>query len=127
MGGQNNITKIAVTTNDGVSIAAHFGMAEKYKVISIEGGQIIHEEERPKPHHEIHPNLEQAGQHNHLDMLTPIRDCQVLLCGGMRDRAYMHATEAGLDVIMVAGNVEEAVRQYLAGTLVSDMRRVRHN
>ena len=117
--------KIAAVTHDGVTIAGHFGMAEYYQVITTESGQITSEEKRLKPHHMMHPDAEQASQHEHQDMLAPIQDCTVLLCGGMRTRAFEHAQSAGLQVIMTVGKIDEAVRQYLSGELISDTRRIR--
>ena len=124
-GASQGAVKIAAVTNDGINIAGHFGMAEYYQVIVAESGKVTSEEKRPKPHHMMHPNMEQAGQHDHQDMLAPIRDCQVLICGGMRTRAYEHAEAAGLQVIMTIGNIDEAVKGYLDGSLVSDVRRIR--
>ena len=121
----NRGVKIAAVTNDGVTIAGHFGMAEYYKVVSTETGKIIAQEQRPKPHHMMHPDFEQTQSHDHQDMLAPIRDCQVLLCGGMRMRAYEHAMAAGFQVVMTLGKIDDAIRAYLDGTLVSDMRRIR--
>ncbi len=117
--------RIAAVTNDGMVIAPHFGMAEYYQVITVEKGKIIGQEKRPKPHHTIHPKTEESQQHDHQDMLAPIRDCQVLFSGGMRSRAYEHVQAAGLQVFMTVGNIDEAVKKYLNGDLISDMRRVR--
>ncbi len=122
---QRGPVKIAVITNDGVNIAAHFGMAEFYEVITVKDGKASSKEKRPKPHHVLHPNSEQSQQHDHEDMLDPIRDCQVLLSGGMRSRAYAHAETAGLQVIMTVGNIDEAIQKYLNKELVSDTRRIR--
>ncbi len=112
--------KIAAVTNDGTTIAGHFGMAAFYQVIVTEAGKITKMEQRPKPHHTIHPDTAQAQIHDHEDMLAPIRDCQILLCGGMRTRAYENAEAAGLQVIMTGGLIEDAVRDFLSGNLVSD-------
>ncbi len=117
--------KIAAVSNDGVMIAGHFGMAENYQVVTVEAGKIISQESRPKPHHTLHPDLEASQAHDHQDMFSPIRDCRILLCGGMRTRAYDHATAAGLQVIMTVGRIEDAVKAYLNGTLISDTRRIR--
>jgi predicted Fe-Mo cluster-binding NifX family protein len=117
--------KIAAATNDGNTIASHFGMAAFYQVIVTEAGKIKTMERRPKPHHTTHPNLAQAQNHDHEDMLAPIRDCQILLCGGMRTFAYENAEAAGLHVIMTGGLIEDAVRGYLSGNLVSDPRLIR--
>ncbi len=117
--------KIAVVTNDGVMIAGHFGMAEKYQVVNIEAGSIVSREIRPKPHHMLHPDMETSQAHDHQDMLAPIRDCQVLFCAGMRTRAYEHASSAGLQVILTVGRIEDAVQAFLNGSLISDTRRIR--
>jgi hypothetical protein len=58
-------------------------------------------------------------------MFAPIRDCQILLCGGMRTRAYESAEAAGLQVIMTGGLIEDAFQGYLSGNLVSDSNRIR--
>ncbi len=116
--------KIAVITNDGDTIANHFGMAEYYKVYTSEAGKITSKEQRSKPHHSAHPDLSQSQLHDHGDMLAPIRDCHVLLCGGMRTRAYNSAEAAGLKVIMTGGLIEDAISAYLSGNLVSESRRI---
>ena len=121
-----SISKIAAVTNDGVTITGHFGMAEYYRVITIEGGQVTTEEQRAKPHHTVHPEHIQGEHHEHQDMFAPIRDCQVLLCGGMGTPAHEKAEAVGLQVIMTSGNINEAVRNYLDGSLISDPQRV-HN
>jgi predicted Fe-Mo cluster-binding NifX family protein len=118
--------KIAAVTNDGITITGHFGMAIYYSVITIEDGKVTNKEQRPKPHHSVHPDYVQAEHHDHQDMFAPIQDCQVLLSGGMRSPAYGKAKEAGLDVIMTSGEINAAVRNYLNGSLISDPQRI-HN
>jgi len=80
--------KIAAVTNDGINITGHFGMAAYYRVITIEDKKVTTEEQRPKPHHTVHPDFVQAEHHDHQDMFAPIQDCQILLCGGMRNPAH---------------------------------------
>jgi predicted Fe-Mo cluster-binding NifX family protein len=118
--------KIAAVTNDGITITGHFGMAEYYRIIGIEAGKVTTQEQRPKPHHALHPDYVQAEHHEHQDMFAPIRDCQVLLCGGMRTPAYEKAEAIGLQVIMTSGRIDEAVQAYLNGTVINDPRRI-HN
>jgi predicted Fe-Mo cluster-binding NifX family protein len=118
--------KIAAVTNDGSTITSHFGMAEYYRVITIEDGKATAEEQRPKPHHAVHPEHKEGGRHEHQHMYAPISDCEVLLCGGMGTPAYENAEALGLKVIMTSGKISDAVQGYLAGSLVSDPRRI-HN
>ncbi len=118
--------KIAVATPDGEHLSAHFGETPWYEVFTVEEGQIVARERRAKPHHS-------HGQHEHHtpgegcgggQFFGPIRDCRVLIVGGMGRPAYARAQEAGLEVFPAGGTVEEAVRAYLAGTLQADMRRI---
>jgi predicted Fe-Mo cluster-binding NifX family protein len=118
------VVRIAAVTNDGTTITGHFGMALFYQVIVIEAGKVTTKEQRPKPHHAVHPDYVQAEHHDHQDMFAPIQDCQVLLCGGMRTPAYEKAEAVGLQIIMTGGKIDDAVRKYLQGNLVSDPRRI---
>jgi predicted Fe-Mo cluster-binding NifX family protein len=118
--------KIAAVTNDGITIAGHFGMAEYYRVITIENDKVFNEEQLPKPHHTVHPDYVQAEHHDHQDMFAPIHDCQILLCAGMRSPAHEKAEAAGLKVIMTSGTINDAIQSYLHGNLVSDPQRI-HN
>jgi predicted Fe-Mo cluster-binding NifX family protein len=57
-------------------------------------------------------------------MFAPISDCKVLICGGMGTPAYQKAQAAGLEVVLVGGEMRMAVDAYLLGQLHSDPRRV---
>lgn len=134
--------KIAVITEDGEKISSHFGMAPFYKVLTAQDGVVVETAMLDKPHHEHHPDhghdghahlqtigMGQGhghgrGRDHHDDMFAPVSDCQVLLAGGMGEGAYRRAQAAGLKVVFVGGLIEKAAAEYLAGTLVSDERRL---
>jgi len=118
--------KIAIVTEDGNNISSHFGMAPIYRVFTVEGGSVVSDETRSKPHHQRHPDHSHGGHsaHGHADMFAPVRDCQVLLCGGMGSPAYQKAQAAGLEVVLVGGEIQAAVQSYLAGGITSDPRRI---
>lgn len=124
--------KIAIVTDDGKTISAHFGRAQYYSVVTVEDGRVAGQELREKhahgAHHEhghgggseIHlhegGNPQAADAHNR--MTASIRDCQVVISRGMGNGAYMALREAGLQpVITDVREVAEAVRQYVAGEL----------
>ncbi len=121
--------KIAVVTEDGKTLSSHFGMAPYYRVITLQDGQVTGEITVDKPHHTTHPDHSSPGRrHAHQDMFAPIADCQVLLCGGMGQPAFEKAIAANLQVIMVGGDIASAVRKFVEGRLVSDLRRIhRHS
>jgi len=119
-------TKIAAVTEDGSTISSHFGMAPMYRVFTIEDSNVVSDETRSKPHHQRHPDHKHGGHelHGHADMFAPVADCQVLLCGGMGTPAYQKAQVAGLQVVLVGGEIGAVVEAYLAGQVESDPRRV---
>jgi predicted Fe-Mo cluster-binding NifX family protein len=118
--------KIAVVTENGRQISSHFGMAPAYQVYTIDDGKVIAEEQRAKPYHAHHPDHNGGHEQHplHEDMFAPISDCKVLICGGMGTPAYQKAQAAGLEVVLVGGEMRMAVDAYLLGQLHSDPRRV---
>lgn len=121
--------KIAVVTDDGERISAHFGRARYYKVFTVEGNRIVAEEMIPRQHlHEDddhgHAHHHGDGRHDHRGMLQPLADCQVLIAGGMGSPAYQAAQANGLEVVLASGPAREAVEAYLRGELTSDPRRL---
>jgi predicted Fe-Mo cluster-binding NifX family protein len=122
--------KIAAVTEDGEKLSSHFGMAQLYKVFSVEDGQVTGSVILEKAHHKVHPDHSQhshpagQGHDHHDDMFAPIHDCQVLLVGGMGQGAYNRAQAARLEVVFVGGTIDQAVQDYLSGKLVSDARRL---
>ncbi len=131
--------KIAVVTDDQVTISRHFGRAPFYLVFIVEDGQVVQQELRPKlghdqfrleehhdhdeEHHEhgAGPHGHGHGQHSqdkHRRMMANLGDCQVLLCGGMGMGAYESLQRAGITPILTeVRDISAAVRAYIAGTL----------
>jgi predicted Fe-Mo cluster-binding NifX family protein len=102
--------KIAIVTDDGQSISAHFGRAPAYAVITVEDGVVVGREIRPK----AAPHLDAAGPHGEIDgshdsraaharhdqMIAPITDCACLVVRGMGRGAYDRVTSAGIRAIV---------------------------
>ncbi len=116
--------KIAVVTDDQITISAHFGRAPYYQVFTIESGQIVAKETRTKAYHG------QAGEqelhtHQHGGMIDPISDCQVMLGRGMGTGAYNALTGAGIHPIITdIAEIEAALKAYLAGNLANHLERL---
>jgi predicted Fe-Mo cluster-binding NifX family protein len=105
--------KIAVISDDGVTISQHFGRAEMYVVLTIEDGQIVAEETRPKLGHgafmsQPHADLDAQGRHGfgvgaqsrHEQMAGAINDCQALIAGGMGWGAQESLQQLGIEVVV---------------------------
>lgn len=130
--------KIAAITEDGKLIHQHFGRAPFYLVVTVEDGQIVQREMRPKlghsnfvnepDHHEEHGaehGFDPAAQNRHAQMAAPIDDCEALLCRGMGRGAYQNIQQRGIrPVVTDIASIEEAVQAYLDGLIVDRVDRL---
>ena len=123
--------KIAAVSDDGVTMSQHFGRASLYVVLTVEDGEIMGTEIRPKAgHHSFarqghppHAPGERRGygsgaQARHAAMMETLLDCQVLLSGGMGWGAYEALRDAGIEPIVTdVSDIREAVRLHIEGKL----------
>ena len=130
--------KIAAVSEDGVSISQHFGRAPHYVVLTIEGGQIVADELRPKVGHHTfasqehsHPapdkrhGCDAGSQTKHRLMAESITDCEVLIAGGMGWGAYESLRGRGIRPIVTdLTDIREAVLRLLRGELPDQMERL---
>ncbi len=119
------MTKIAIPTDDGETISMHLGRAHYFQVITLQDGQVQSTEQREKASHshQDHQHEHEAGVHPGQQMIETIRDCQVLIAGGMGQPMYERAISHGLDVYLaIQDRISDAVEAYQKGTLTSDMR-----
>jgi predicted Fe-Mo cluster-binding NifX family protein len=102
--------KIAIVTDDGESISAHFGRARAYAVLTVRNGAVVERELRPKLAPHLDPQRDHgdsdtshdgpAAHARHDQMIAPIADCTCLLAGGMGRGAYDRITAAGIRAIV---------------------------
>lgn len=122
--------KIAVVTDDHQTISAHFGRAAYYEIFTIENGKITGRQTVSKSnHHHVNQNEphQESHQHNHDHnaMLEPILDCQVLIARGMGRGAYDALKIRSIDPLITdIKEIEDAVKAYLAGTLIDHTERL---
>lgn len=132
--------KVAAVSEDGVTISQHFGRAPFYVVLTIEDGKIVAREVRDKmghvqfadaPHAEGHGEdrrghgFDLAAQDRHLRMAEAIRDCQVLLVGGMGAGAYDSMEQVGIrPIITDISHIDEAALQVARGVIVDHRERL---
>lgn len=130
--------KIAIVSEDEITISQHFGRAPFYVVVTVENGKIVNRERRDKlghaqfqnePHHEENDarghGFGAASQSRHARMAAAIADCQVLLARGMGAGAYESMNEAGIQPIVTdIARIDDAVQAYLEGKLVDHTERL---
>lgn len=134
--------KIAVITDNGETISAHFGRARHFLVFDAAAGKIVGHELRDKAGHDDftahehgqghHDHHEHHGRHDprghgfghgsgrrHARMLAAIEDCNVLLARGMGRGAYQALKQANITPITTEiKSAEEAVQAFLTGSIV---------
>lgn len=128
--------KIAFVTDDGVTICQHFGRAQFYEVLTIEGSRVVSRERRPKLGHaqfagtEAQHDEHHAGsadqrhgygadaQDKHARMAVAITDCQFLVVGGMGAGAYESMKRAGIRPLVTdLHTIDDALKAHLDGNL----------
>ena len=102
--------KIAIPFKND-NIYQHFGMAEVFKVYTVEGDKIASTQ-----------LVESAGGHGHAGRLNVLVkngvDC--LICGGIGPGAIQAVADAGIKLYAgCSGDADARVAELLAGTLVS--------
>jgi predicted Fe-Mo cluster-binding NifX family protein len=132
--------RIALATEDGTTISAHFGRAPKYLVVTVRQGQVVGREIREKPghvhfaadphggsghQHQGRHGFDPAAQDRHASMAAVISDCQVLLVRGMGAGAYQSMTQAGIRPIVTdLEDADEAVQAVISGKIVDHTERL---
>jgi predicted Fe-Mo cluster-binding NifX family protein len=123
--------KIAFITDDGETISQHFGRAPYYLVVDVVDGVVTNRELRDKMGHhqfsgeEHHPNktgqgsgMDAASHEKHNRMAGAIRDCEVLICGGMGMGAYQSMQVFGITPIVTQiRSIDAALQAFLSGEL----------
>jgi predicted Fe-Mo cluster-binding NifX family protein len=130
--------RIAVVSDDGVHVSQHFGRAPYYVVVTVEEGEIVDSETRPKAGHHTfaaqeHPRLAPGERHGydagsqtkHRSMAESIADCEVLIAGGMGMGAYESLKGYGIRPIVTdMQDIREAVLRCADGNLPDHMERL---
>ncbi len=122
--------KIAVASDDGKFIASHFGRTRGFLVYTIEDGRVADKSyienrftHHAQGHHE-HGHSHDHGHdhhHSHHGILEALSGARVVISRGMGRRLLDDFERVGKEVYVTgAENADEAVEQYLAGSLEHD-------
>ena len=110
MGKGENVMRIAVTYEQEM-VGQHFGRTEQFKLYDVADGAVTASQV-------IDTN---GTGHGALAGFLRAAQAEVLICGGFGMGARNALAEAGIQLVPgVSGNADEAVKNYLAGTLQYD-------
>jgi predicted Fe-Mo cluster-binding NifX family protein len=123
--------KIAVAVGNDGGMSSHFGRSAGFVVFGVENGAIASREVRENRHTvfaqgqcngaDAEPHAHGEAHHGHADILSLLRDCDVVICAGMGWRAATDLRDNGIQPVLTGSVMpaEEAVAAHLAGTLKS--------
>ncbi len=117
--------KIAVASQDGVSVSDHFGRSTCFIVFDVSAGEIQGLEMRRDsfvPHSESDCERIQRSDavgHNYREMIAALEGCQVVLCRGMGWHAASELVRSGINPLVIQDELSprDAVLKYIAGAL----------
>lgn len=113
--------KIAVASDDGQAISAHFGRTRGFVIYDVDGKNVKDHEYRPNTFTGHARGLEHAGHDidRHGPILSALADCAVVISHGMGRRMYDDLRTAGIESFITdETDVSAAVEAYSKGELV---------
>jgi len=121
--------RIAVASQDGESISAHFGRCAYFIIFDAKDGAVLRKELRQNTHTShgagnCHVGGHGDQPHSHGAVVQALHDCQAALCYGMGWRAADELKQNGIQPVIVdkRRSPEEAVALYVQGKLAPSSR-----
>jgi predicted Fe-Mo cluster-binding NifX family protein len=111
------ISRIAVTTVDGVSVCDHLARSAAFVVFELEDGRVMSRSVRTR----------EAGPcGNHKSFVEMLEGCDAVICRGIGQGAFDSLSAHGISPVVAAsaGAIDDAVRDFLAGALATTDARV---
>lgn len=123
--------KIAVVTNNKINLSKHFGKSKYFAVYEINGNEISEPYYIDFPDNEAHNPKKQrlsigiidggsVNRDHHDVLLSLIKDCKVVLSGGMGEGMKEKLLKYDFTAILTAErDIKNAVQSYVNGTLIN--------
>lgn len=116
--------RIALATLNGNTVTGHFGRTKAFVVVDLDDGVETNREVRDVGSCTQGNHPDPGHRRRHHDLVDTVRDCKVVIAGGMGLPVQERLQEAGIEVVLTDTRViDEAVQQYAAGTLMHDASR----
>jgi predicted Fe-Mo cluster-binding NifX family protein len=113
--------KVAIASDDGQVISAHFGRTQGFVVFDIEGKEVKKQEYRENTFTGHARGLEGADHSvdRHGPILEALKDCGVVISHGMGRRIYDDLKNAKIDVYVTEETeVKRAIELFLKAELI---------
>ena len=113
--------KVAVATDDFVSITGHVGRCNGFLIFDIENNKVMDVEQRENnfTHHKTSTDHSHSHGHSHTSLIEGLSDCKTLICSSAGWRLQDDFKSAGKELVFTEETLaEEAALKYSNGTLV---------
>ncbi len=112
-----NSARIAIATSDGISVSDHLAVSSAFLLLEIEDGAITSGAYRTRA---------TGACGDHAGFVELLNGAQVVICGGIGQGAADTLAAHGIEPLVVAAgqSIDDAVNQYLAGSLAISAERV---
>jgi predicted Fe-Mo cluster-binding NifX family protein len=114
--------KVSVVSDDGRTIASHFGRSRGFVICTVEDGRIIDRSYRANSFTGHARGVADTGHQAdpHGPILEALADCAVVISGGLGQRIHNDLTRRGISVFVTnETDVDAAVNLWSAGSLTS--------
>ncbi len=119
--------KIAIPTNDKLTISQHFGRAKGFMICETDNNKVISKEYKAntftghgKGHHH-HSHNAQHHNHSHAGIFNALGDCKTVIAGGMGQRLYNEFVNKKINVFVSSEkNIDKALELFFNNMLDND-------
>jgi predicted Fe-Mo cluster-binding NifX family protein len=114
--------KIAIPSNDNISVSAHFGRSRGFIVFDTTQQKILTDVYRENfvTGHMTGQHTEHSGEHSHSHsgILDLLQDCEIIIAGGMGQRLYSDFMSANKKIFVTReSDARQAVKLFLGNQL----------
>lgn len=124
--------KVAIPSNDGLTVNSHFGRSIGFRIFEIEGTMIKsdsylkndftgHAQGMHHEHHGEHTHGEGGGHHSHQGIFNALGNVDAVIAGGMGRRLFEEFAQRKIDVYVTQeASIETALSKFMANDLESN-------
>lgn len=116
--------KVAVATNDFVTVGQHYGQAKFFLVLTMEAGEVVTRDVRRRPGSLTAAAVGFEGRDPEVGRgrrsARLVSDCDAVIAGGMGRGAYENLKRVGVEPVLTdERRVDDAAMKYCRGDLPS--------
>ena len=118
--------KIAIPSDDQVTISRHFGRTKGFLISEVENGKVVknvYKENTFTGHSQglHHDKDHKHNNHSHQGIFNAIGDCDVVIAGGMGKRLYVDFEQKEIQVFVTKeSNIDMALNLFINSNLDND-------